>query len=343
MHSCLKNTWPSSSSAIHYTIPVITITSTLLMTTEPTSVLMGRLFFRFPTGRFSDGRLIPDFISEYAKLPLIPPYLEPGVSNYAYGVNFASGGAGALVESHHGFVVDLHTQLKYFKKVKKRLSQTLGPAKAKKLISAAVYMFSVGGNDYIDRFTANSTVFNKKYKKEYVGMVLGNATQVLQEVYKRGGRKFGFVNVPPLGCLPGLKMLKPYNKSGCYDEITSLAKLHNALLPKVLKKIQSELHGFNYTIYDLFTSMSKRIDDPSKYGFKDGSMGCCGSGLYRGVYSCGGMRGEKEFELCDDVGNYFFFDSVHPSEKAYKQLSHMFWSGGPDVTWPYNLKQFFEF
>ncbi|KAM6601762.1 hypothetical protein CsatA_021371 [Cannabis sativa] len=310
----------------------------------------GKTFFRFPTGRFSNGRLIPDFISkiskklcEYANLPLIPPYLKPGVSNYAYGVNFASGGAGALVESHQGFVVDLHTQLKYFKKVQKRLSQTLGPAKAKKLISAAVYLFSVGVNDYSDRFKADSTVSDDKFNNEYARMVLGNVTQVLQEIYKRGGRKFGFVNAPPLGCLPSLKMLKPDNESGCYDEITSLAKIHNALLPKVLKKIQSEHNSFNYTIYDLFTSMSKRIDDPSKYGFKDGSMGCCGSGLYRGVYSCGGMRGEKEFELCDDVGDYFFFDSGHPSEKAYKQLSHMFWSGGPDATWPYNLKQFFGF
>ncbi|XP_062087914.1 GDSL esterase/lipase 1-like [Humulus lupulus] len=303
----------------------------------------GKTFFHFPTGRFSDGRLIPDFISQYAGRPLIPPYLKPGVTNYAYGVNFASGGAGVLVESHRGFVVDLQTQLRYFKKVEKRLCQKLGPAKAKKLISAAVYLFSAGGNDYISRFTADSTVFDKQYKKEYVGMVLGNLTQVLQEIYKTGGRKFAFVSVPPLGCLPGIKVLKPENKGACYDEITSLAKLHNIQLPKVLRKIQSEHKDFNYTMYDLFTSISERIDDPSKYGFKDASMGCCGGGLYRGVYSCGGKRGETEFELCDNVGDYFFFDSVHPSEKAYKQLSQMFWSGGPDVTCPYNLEQFFEF
>ena len=45
-------------------------------------------------------------VGEYAKLPLIPPYLKPGVRNYEYGVNFASGGAGALVQSHQGFVSD---------------------------------------------------------------------------------------------------------------------------------------------------------------------------------------------------------------------------------------------
>ena len=77
-------------------------------------------------------------------------------------------------------MVDLQTQLRYFKKVKKRLSQTLGPAKAETLISKAVYLFSVGGNDYISRYTADSTTLDKHYKKESAGMVLGNLTQVLQ-------------------------------------------------------------------------------------------------------------------------------------------------------------------
>ncbi|XP_054783968.1 GDSL esterase/lipase 5-like [Prosopis cineraria] len=64
----------------------------------------GQTFFKFPTGRFFDGRVIPDFIVECAKLPLLPPYLYPGTynDNCIYGVNFASSGAGALVETRPG-------------------------------------------------------------------------------------------------------------------------------------------------------------------------------------------------------------------------------------------------
>jgi hypothetical protein len=37
-----------------------------------------------------------------------------------------------------------------------------------------------------------------------------------------------------------------------------------------------------------------------------------------------------------------FFDSGHPSEKAYQQFAEQMWSGPPNVTGPYNLKALFE-
>jgi len=42
--------------------------------------------------------------AEYAKLPLIPPFLKPSI-DYSNGVNFASGGAGVLPETNQGLVI----------------------------------------------------------------------------------------------------------------------------------------------------------------------------------------------------------------------------------------------
>jgi hypothetical protein len=45
--------------------------------------------------------------AEYAKLPLLLPFLEPSI-DYSNGVNFASGGAGVHPETNQGLVILTH-------------------------------------------------------------------------------------------------------------------------------------------------------------------------------------------------------------------------------------------
>ena len=77
-------------------------------------------------------------------------------------------------------------------------------------------------------------------------------------------------------------------------------------------------------------------------GFKISETACCGTGPFRGILSCGGKRQVKEYELCKNVKDYLFFDSVHPSELAYQQYAALLWNGTTDVVAPHNLKSFFE-
>ncbi|URD78933.1 lipid catabolic process [Musa troglodytarum] len=53
----------------------------------------GITYFHKATGRYSDGRLIIDFIAQALGLPLVPPY--QGGRNFSRGANFAFGGATA--------------------------------------------------------------------------------------------------------------------------------------------------------------------------------------------------------------------------------------------------------
>ncbi|KAL3511575.1 hypothetical protein ACH5RR_024292 [Cinchona calisaya] len=157
----------------------------------------GESFFKYPTGRFCDGRVIPDFIAEYAKLNLIPPYLETHNHQLANGINFASGGAGALAETNTGLVIDLKMQLRNFKKVEKQLRMNLGKRGAQRVVSNAVYLFSIGSNDYLSPLTNNSSIFKLYSPQDYVAMVVGNITATFKEIYKKGGRKFGTLNLGP--------------------------------------------------------------------------------------------------------------------------------------------------
>ncbi|KAJ0007696.1 hypothetical protein Pint_30251 [Pistacia integerrima] len=260
----------------------------------------GESFFKYPTGRFSDGRLIPDFIVEYAGLPLVPTFLPPYEDKFIYGVKFASGGAGALVIDllqDHGEVVEAKT--------------------------------SMLQSDYS--------------KKEFIGMVISNLTTIIKEIYKIGGRKFGFASLGALGCSPRMRALVNGSSGSCSETATSeLAKLHNIEFYKAMEELEKQLTGLKYSVHDFYDSGVEVMNNPSRYGFKEAVMACCGSGPYRGISSCWGERGIEEYELCENPGEYLFFDSDHPSKRANKLIAELMWSGTPNVTCPCNLKKLFE-
>ncbi|MED6192832.1 hypothetical protein PIB30_013722 [Stylosanthes scabra] len=300
----------------------------------------GESYFNYPSGRFSDGRVLPDFIAEYAKLPLIQPYLFAGNQRYSDGVNFASAGAGALVETYQGLVVDLKTQLSNFQKVSKVLKQKLGETEGKTLVAKAVYLINIGSNDYLVPLSQNSTS-SSSYEK-YVGMVVGNISNVIKGIHKVGGRKVGILNQPPFGCIVSVKTMLNGSKGSCLEQPSSLAKLHNNFLSKELQKLKTRLKGFKYSYFDYYNWAFDVINHPSKYGFKESGVACCGSGPNNGYYSCGGKRTSKDYDLCKNPSDYVFFDSVHPTEGVNKIFSQIMWSGNYTFTGPYNLKTLFQ-
>ncbi|KAL6585232.1 hypothetical protein OROMI_004521 [Orobanche minor] len=305
----------------------------------------GETYFHQPTGRFSDGRLIPDFLAEIAKMPRISPYLQPNRSQHVHqyrGVNFASGGAGTLSETFKGTVIDLSTQLKYYKREVSELSRRRGSAKAAIISRTAVYLFSIGTNDYISPFLLNSTTFQSYSHSQYVEMVIGNLTVVVKAIYGRGGRKFVFLNLGDLGCLPGLRILKlETDGGGCLEEATDLAKLHNKALNELLPQLAKQLHGFKYFLYDFNSNLAQRITQPSEYGFSEGIKACCGTGRFNGVFSCGGKRPVKEFDLCENPNEFVFWDSYHLTERVYKQMADQMWSSNATIV-PNSLKRLFQ-
>ncbi|KAK7276321.1 hypothetical protein RIF29_17460 [Crotalaria pallida] len=305
----------------------------------------GETLFKYPTGRYSDGRVMPDFIAEYAKLPFPPPYLHPGHPNYIYGVNFASGGSGALDGTAQGMVIDLKKQVSYLKNVKSSYRKTLGDKEAEALMSNSVYYFSVGANDYGSLLDPNSSVVLPAVDHQpFVDSVIGNFTNRIKEIYNLGGRKFGFANIPPIGCSPGVKFLvNNLSANACLEEFSAIARLHNNKLSKMLQKLEKQLKGFKYSVTDLYSAFDQVIKYPSKYGFKEGRVACCGGGPFRGDDSCGGKRGITEYELCDNVNEYLFFDSLHPTDRANQYFAELIWNGNRTVTKPYNIKQLFAF
>ncbi|XP_057767902.1 GDSL esterase/lipase 5-like [Salvia miltiorrhiza] len=300
--------------------------------------------FGGPTGRFSDGRVVVDYLAEYAELPVIPPFLDPSASDdLSHGINFASGGGGILSTTNEGQAIDLKTQLKYFEQVEQRLTAKLGASEAEEVISNAVYFFSIGSNDYLGGYLGNPIMQQLYHPEQYVGMVVGNLTSTIQEVYKKGGRKFGFLGLSPLGCLPVMRAINPRGEGGCFEEANSLALAHNNALTTVLKNLEYILKDFKYSNSHFYTWLLDRINSPSNYGFKEGENACCGSGPFGGIFSCGGMKKMTAYDLCDDTDGYVWWDSFHPTQRIHQQFAQALWDGPRAAVEPYTLRDLFFF
>ena len=89
-----------------------------------------------------------------------------------------------------------------------------------------------------------------------------------QVLFNKGGRKFGFLSLSPLDCLPALRALNPKasEEGGCFEAASGLALAHNNALKSVLTSLEQIFKGFKYCYSNFYDWLDERINNPSKYG-----------------------------------------------------------------------------
>ncbi|KAI9157191.1 hypothetical protein LWI28_018215 [Acer negundo] len=102
-----------------------------------------------PTGRFSNGKLVPDFIASALgiKSEAVPPFLDPNLSDdqLLSGVSFASGGSGFDdLTTLASKAITVSKQIKLFRDYIRRIKGIVGEEKAKKIISGSLVVISAG-------------------------------------------------------------------------------------------------------------------------------------------------------------------------------------------------------
>ncbi|WCJ39333.1 GDSL esterase/lipase [Euphorbia peplus] len=308
----------------------------------------GMTFFNEATGRFSDGRIVPDFIASKLGIPFLPPILDEKAS-FSYGANFASAGSGIL--DIHPRCMNLEAQFANFTNVAQKWEDTLGEDEARKRLMQAVYLLCIGGNEYFSYATDNPHASFREFQG-YVQQVISVLSKVIKNMYKMGARKFVFQSVGPLGCIPMIRSHLFKLSDGCAAPPLTLATLHNNALYELTESIQnsSEYSGFLYSVFDFYTFLEDRIRRPADYGFKVGDEECYNNHAEWKIgptdYNCTDSRGtNSEFpgELCSNTSEYVFFDDGHNTDELNRQLSELLWSGGPEIVYPNNLKQLLHF
>ncbi|XP_071722097.1 GDSL esterase/lipase EXL3-like [Rutidosis leptorrhynchoides] len=275
-----------------------------------------------PTGRFSNGKIAPDFAAEiFGIKDLIPPYLDPNlkIEDLVTGVSFASGGAGYdPITANFGPAFSLSDQLDMFRQYLSKIKSAAGEEKAAHILSQGLFMVVVGSNDISNTYYG-TPIRNSKYDtNSYTDFITGYASSFLQELYEIGARKMAVFGAPPIGCVPSQRTIYGGIERECSDKENKLALLFNSKLHSVIDRLNRQFSDSKIVYVDVYYSLLSIIQNAAQYGFEVTTKGCCGTGSIEVTVLCNSL---KIGYSCPDASKYIFWDSFHPTERTYEILT----------------------
>ncbi|WCJ21487.1 GDSL-like Lipase/Acylhydrolase superfamily protein [Euphorbia peplus] len=320
----------------------------------------GLTFFKEPSGRFCDGRLVIDFLTDAMDCEFLNPYLDSvGGPDFRRGSNFATGGATILpanAASVNPF--SFGVQVSQFFRFKARVLQLL--AKDKKFhkylpqenyFKQGLYMFDMGQNDIDGAFYSKS----EEQVLASIPNILSEFESGLERLYSVGARNFWIHSTGPLGCLPRIISTFGKNESsldqlGCVNSHNRAAKEFNAQLLDLCAKFRVHFADANVTYVDIFSIKTNLISNFSHFGFKEALAACCGYGglplNYDGRIACGQTKNLNGSTVtanaCNNTTEYVNWDGNHYTEAANRYISEQILSGSysnsANTIWPSGTK-----
>ncbi|XP_010251552.1 PREDICTED: GDSL esterase/lipase At4g01130 [Nelumbo nucifera] len=296
----------------------------------------GMTYFKKPSGRAADGRLIVDFLAQALGLPFISPYLQSIGSDFRHGANFATLASTVLLPNTSLFVTgispfSLAIQLNQIKAFKARVDEKApGPLPSPDIFGKSLYTLYIGQND----FTSNLKSIGIAGVKEYLPQVVAQIAATVQELYGLGGRTFLVLNIAPVGCYPAFLVQLPHNSSdldmyGCMVSYNNAVMDYNNMLKNALTQTRRALPDASVIYVDIYSIMLELFRHPKSHGLIYGTKACCGYG--GGDYNfnpqvyCGNSRiingSTVKATACEDPYNYVSWDGIHATEAANKLVT----------------------
>ncbi|THU74405.1 hypothetical protein C4D60_Mb04t32980 [Musa balbisiana] len=274
-----------------------------------------------PTGRFSNGKISADFLASMLGVKeLLPAYhgTNLGLEDLATGVSFASAGTGYdPLTSAVALVTPMWKQLEFFKEYKRTLTGNLGEKKLTRLLSGSLFIVCAGSNDVVEYFSNPMQQLSHGISS-YAEFLIQSASRFLQDLVGLGARKVGVVGIPPVGCMPSQRLVGGGLSGDCAADRNQLAQTYNAKLNVELQRLNSNLQGSKLFYVDVYSIMLDFIQCPWKYGFEVSKLGCCGTGTVEVAELCNVLS-----TTCRNASEYVFWDSYHPTQRAYELLIKM--------------------
>ncbi|KAL0464139.1 UNVERIFIED_CONTAM: GDSL esterase/lipase [Sesamum latifolium] len=259
----------------------------------------GITFFHHPTNRYSDGRIVVDFVAKALSLPFLPPYRNPNADR-SHGVNFAVAGATAIRQSFflknnisfNLVAQSLQNQLVWFNKMLEnegcKDSRTSPRECRAALGDALIWVGEIGANDYT--CSLGSSLSSKTIQT----LALDSVTVFLQALLNKGAKYIVVQGLPPTGCITySFALASPDDR----DEM------------------------------DYYNSHLRVVKNARKYGFKEQYKVCCGHGGGPYNFDIFNTCGSQSSSSCTNPSQYINWDGAHLTEAVNKVLTNLFLNG----------------
>ncbi|KAG6596562.1 GDSL esterase/lipase, partial [Cucurbita argyrosperma subsp. sororia] len=266
-----------------------------------------------PTGRFSDGRVLTDYLAKYlrVKSPIAYKWRKVGLGQLKYGMNFAYGGTGVF----NTFIMspNMSTQIDFLQQLIHESTYTAQD------LHYSVALISLAGNDY---GVYQATDGSAQGWQPFITKVVNQLEVNLRRIHGLGVPKIVVTSLEPLGCLPSSTVASSFQQCNATENL--LVNFHNLLLQQSVAKLNSEVKDASastFILLDLYSSfmaaLNNKEDPLGNVKFENPLKPCC-VGI-SSEYACGnvGANGEKKYTICEDPGAAFFWDEVHPSQNGW--------------------------